>query len=84
MVSLQNLWVSEQKAKAHAAHQPKHHEAEGDEHSRFLDYQMLNHLGISFLPTTPKLSDRGARRDACAAGLQGANSVTRGTVRCRA
>ena len=35
-------------------------------------------------PNDPELSERGAGRDACAAGLRGAGSVTRGTVRSSA
>ena len=35
-------------------------------------------------PNDLKLSERGAGHDACAAGLRGAGSVTRGTVRCSA
>ena len=36
---------------------------------------------VSNTPNDPKLSDRGGRRDACAAGSSGAGGVTTGAVR---
>ena len=39
---------------------------------------------VCYAPNDPKLSERGGRRDACAAGSAGAGSVTPGAVRCSA